>query len=951
MAEIRPGPLHGGRISALIGVSALLLVFISQTSGQSMSDGAAATTEVAVQSFLESHQFASVSRDQAGGIRRVYGRNLATGNSAVASAAALCRNAAPMLGVKIDDLAPTALPQRQANEIPVLYDPATGSYRFTALHFTQQRDGVDVYGSRLVVLVRNQPGFSVVLANAQLRNLHGYQIARADVESGITDLTHQSVLAHAGDISELQQGRAQIVEQRKVIFAGIGNDHRMPRLADSVVVQKGTEKWRIVADAETGVILDHKPLICRIDLITIANAFSTEGIGADICENESVAPLPFLAINANNTVYYTNKFGSVTVPGQAQQTITVSAGLVGRWFAVTNAAGPSSMAMQSIAPPGPAILTFNATNLSEHERAEVNAYIQANRIRDFVLKYNPIFPTLGGQGFPIVVNRDDLFCPGNAWYDIPTASLNFCEAGVGDTGQSFPNTAWSSIIYHEFGHHIVEVSGSGQGQYGEGFGDALSTVMLDSPLIGFGYFDNCTDSLRTADTGVSVPCSSSIHFCGQALSGCIWDTRNELINTDPQEYQDILANLLVNSVLLHIGSTIEQDLVIDFLTLDDDNANIFDGSPHFDAITTGFAAHGMIIPPLDPISIDFPQGLPSIIAPNGTSTIEVSIVPLSGMLEPGTVSATFLINGVPVVKQAQPTGRGNAFTISTPSATCGSRVQYWVTAQATDGTAIMSPFDAPANVHETVAAYDQTEIMREDFEQENGWTSLPLDATDGWWERGEPISDFLWTYGPPADSDGSGSCWLTGNHPGNSDVDDGSVRLVSPILNVSVDSGMLEYDYYLRLTNENGNDRIVVELTDGLSPWVEVARHDLDGGFAWHNARITPDDMATTGLTNTGTVQIRFTVSDLTPQSVVEAGIDNFRINELDCQPDIIPGDVNGDLSVDVFDLLDLLDAWGDCPQPCPPNCPADISPDCSVDVFDLLFLLNSWGSGPPPSP
>ena len=32
---------------------------------------------------------------------------------------------------------------------------------------------------------------------------------------------------------------------------------------------------------------------------------------------------------------------------------------------------------------------------------------------------------------------------------------------------------------------------------------------------------------------------------------------------------------------------------IDFLTLDDDDANLYNGTPHFDEITTGFAAHSM----------------------------------------------------------------------------------------------------------------------------------------------------------------------------------------------------------------------------------------------------------------------------------------------------------------------------------------------------------------------
>ena len=62
--------------------------------------------------------------------------------------------------------------------------------------------------------------------------------------------------------------------------------------------------------------------------------------------------------------------------------------------------------------------------------------------------------------------------------------------------------------------------------------------------------------------------------------------------------------------------------------------------------------------------------------------------------------------------------------------------------------------------------------------------------------------------------------------------------------------------------------------------------------------------------------------------------------------------DLNADGSVSVFDLFALLDAWGDCAQPCPPGdgCDADITnaagdgTDCTVDVFDLFMMLANWG-------
>jgi hypothetical protein len=57
-----------------------------------------------------------------------------------------------------------------------------------------------------------------------------------------------------------------------------------------------------------------------------------------------------------------------------------------------------------------------------------------------------------------------------------------------------------------------------------------------------------------------------------------------------------------------------------------------------------------------------------------------------------------------------------------------------------------------------------------------------------------------------------------------------------------------------------------------------------------------------------------------------------------------IPGDLNGDGSVGVADLLILLAAWGPCDDCGPVECPADLNGDCTVGVADLLILLANWG-------
>ena len=153
--------------------------------------------------------------------------------------------------------------------------------------------------------------------------------------------------------------------------------------------------------------------------------------------------------------------------------------------------------------------------------------------------------------------------PGNDGF-----SMSFCAAD-GD----YANTAWQSVIHHEYGHHAIECGGSGQGQYGEGMSDCFSLLNADDPTLGAGYDGDCNVGLRSADNDDQYPCTGEDHDCAQLLSGCIWDTRNELIVTEPTDYLQILSCLTVNSILLHTGELITPQIAIDFLTLDDDNGD------------------------------------------------------------------------------------------------------------------------------------------------------------------------------------------------------------------------------------------------------------------------------------------------------------------------------------------------------------------------------------------
>ncbi len=125
----------------------------------------------------------------------------------------------------------------------------------------------------------------------------------------------------------------------------------------------------------------------------------------------------------------------------------------------------------------------------------------------------------------------------------------------------------------------------------------------------------------------------------------------------------------------------------------------------------------------------------------------------------------------------------------------------------------------------------------------------------------------------------------------------------------------------LRITPHEPIDSVDL---DGDGDTGELAPLDLDG-----NPRFA-DDPATID-TGCGA------------SAVVDMGAYEFPGNALAC---LRPGDVNGDGSVNVLDLIELLLGFGTaCEVVC---CLADFDNDGSVNVLDLIALLLQFGTACP---
>ena len=906
----------------LLGVGGSLLLAAAASGESTVSDGghyAITLNETA----------AKVSAyDRSGRIKRLYGQAFSHGTSPEESAGAFLEANAALLGVERGDLAAVGPFFDGRHTQPIMYDLATGKYKFTGVYYAQHHDGIPVFRARMMVLVRNEPDHPAVLASTDLRNLGGFEVnrrlaAQADGAGGIRAA------------KRAVPGLANFTDPRAVIWAGVGDLPVEPRVAMEFVGDNGMpatadyRKWLFLTDAATGEILYRENMILNIDIVGNVSGKATEPMGADICGPEPVTPLPYARVAVvGSTSVYADENGDFVIPWDGSSPVDVESTLVGQWFEVNNQAGGDAyLKQEDVVPPGPVNFIHNEPNTDEWNRAEVNGYVQANVVRSHALKYNPDYPGLQEKQFPVNVNLNDT-C--NAFYDY--SSINFFKSGGGCA-----NTAFDTIIHHEYGHHLVQMAGSGQGAYGEGLADTQGVLIFDYPDLALGFWMDCDEYMRTADNDLQYPCDGEIHYCGQLISGCIWDTRNELKITNPDTYRDIIASLAINSMLLHTGSGIDPSITVDFLVLDDDNGDIYDGTPHYWEIAAGFGAHNMDAPELALLGFEFPDGLPELIDPDGGTAIRVVVGAIAGEPEPGTAVMYFDAgSGWDMIEMTEI--EPNVYDAVFPAVQCATQVAYYFAAETTDGVEQLWPIGAPDVTYTAVAAYGSEVVFADDFESDNGWiVEDSPDLTEGSWDRGVPIDDDRGD--PPTDADGSGQCYVTGNSD-NEDIDDGTTILTSPVMDATGDGAVISYwrwysnvegstpytdTFYIRVSDDGGDTWSTLEKVGPSGPEVE-------GG--WYHKEFAIADY----VDPTDQFQIRFEAGDLGEGSIVEAAVDGVELTWYDCEPPTVPEDINGDGAVDVLDLLAVLAAWGPCP-----GCPEDINGDDVVDVLDLLAVLGAW--------
>ena len=732
----------------------------------------------------------------------------------------------------------------------------------------------------------------------------------------------------------------------------------------SRVDESGQAAWSVIIDPETGRVLEVRDEILFIDIegsvegaVTPA-PFSDNGTSPPV-----VVPLSGATVSTDPTnAVFTEEDGSFVLPFAGSNSVAVESTLDGRWVSIVEQGGiPELSFTDMVLPPGPYSVMYDAGG-SEFQQAQINGYYYTDLTHRFIRERTAAgIPGIDIQ-LPCNVNINDT-C--NAGYDPFNVTINFFRAGG-----SCPNTCFSNVISHEYGHFVVSRLGLTQGAFGEGYGDVLAMFLYDDPIIGRDFFGSGTSVRDPLSANVQFPCdpnNSGVHFCGQILGATWWKIRSAFGNQlGSAAGLEAASQLFIDWSLITLGGTTpsgtQESTAIEVLTIDDDDGTLDNGSPNFSAICDVYASHSIDCPPVPVVIYNVVGGIPTQLIPGAPTTVTVEIA--ASLENPILSTATlhFREEGSTSFTTQILTAVGGGFFEGTilPQ-TCGASVEFFLSVDTAQGSLALFP-EAGAGAPFLVGVFDTVEETFSDrFESDTGWVAgVPGDtAQTGVWTRVDPIGTAA---APENDNSTSGSfCYVTGQGVaggalGAADVDDGRTTLMSPVLDLSAPG-----EYFISYARWFSNDASAQPNTEVFT--VEISNNN---GASWTQVEVVgPTGPETSGgwitrefdvgsiVAPTAQVRVRFVAEDPDPGSLVEAGVDDFRVTRQVCDPapSFQRGDVNGDgmLSLpDAIETLAVLFLAGNLPL-----CRDAIDTNDSglLEISDAIFLLEYlFVSGPAPA-
>ncbi len=341
----------------------------------------------------------------------------------------------------------------------------------------------------------------------------------------------------------------------------------------------------------------------------------------------------------------------------------------------------------------------------------------------------------------------------------------------------------------------------------------------------------------------------------------------------------------------------------------------------------------------NPLGITMPMGLdldllslaPDSVHPAGGDTISILVQPDNGR-NPSGVVIMWVDRGAGFEPFPMTNTTQNIYTGTFPTAECASTVRFYFTAQDTAGSTWSLPALGESAAWSALAAAGLHVAIADNFETNQGWSVQNTNLQTGAWVRAIPGN--FGRNDPANDYDGSGRAFVTGN-TASEDVDGGPTVLTSPTIDLT---GMANPTVsYARWHYSNGTgDNLTVQFSsnNGVT-WTTVETIPTSTGWVAVEFRVADY------VTPTSQFRVRFSVIDVSPATVVESGLDAFRVYDILCT-DPCAADLNNDGQLNFFDLSDYLTLYN------AQSGTADMNGDGMLNFFDVSAYLNLYNTGCP---
>ncbi|MCI0652702.1 MAG: hypothetical protein L0Z55_12555 [Planctomycetes bacterium] len=366
------------------------------------------------------------------------------------------------------------------------------------------------------------------------------------------------------------------------------------------------------------------------------------------------------------------------------------------------------------------------------------------------------------------------------------------------------------------------------------------------------------------------------------------------------------------------------------------------------------------------VAISYPSGVPALFSPSG-QTLEVALAGANGHVLDLASPALYYDIGAGFVSTPLAEIGAGTFEAQFPLVDCEQEIHWYISAASTDGIVTTDPLFAPDTYFAAIGATSEI-TSSDDMEADLGWTvgATADDALSGIWTRGDPNGTDAQ---PEDDHSASGTfCWFTGQATagagnGTNDVDGGQTTLISPEFDLA-EANDPSLSYWRWYSNSEGaapnTDSFAIDITNDGVTWTNVETVgptglDTSGGWFFNELRVL-DYVALSG-----SVQLRFVVSDEAAGSLVEAAIDDLVVtgyicdadcnaNGVDDATDLLAGtsqdcNSNGfpdecDIAVGTSEDVDASGVPDECELPALPFVRGDCNADGSLDISDPIHGL-----------